>query len=66
MDIKELDKKLQESLHNFTNEAHARPINHDMRDKLDGYDYDELCRQFFYVMDDFRQHIIKYLESQKK
>ena len=65
MDIKQLDEILKESLDTFVNEAHARPINNPMDDKLNGYDYDELCRQVFYVMDDFKTNIIKYLESQK-
>lgn len=64
MDLKELNKKLEESLENFSLEGHAHVANN-AGETLNEYDYDELCRQFFYVMDDFRLNIIKYLESQK-
>lgn len=65
MDIKKLDELLQESVNNFSYECTMRNAREDMAEELNGYDYDELARQTFYVMDDFRQYIIKYLESQK-
>lgn len=65
MNIKELNENLKESLEVFSIEGHNH-VAHNTGESLNEYDYDELCRQFFYVMDDFRQNIIKYLESQEK
>lgn len=66
MDIHDLDKKLQDSINTFAYQAEARPLNYKMSDKLDGTDYDEICRQVFYVFDDFKENIIKYLRELEK
>lgn len=65
MDLKELDKKLGEALQTFSEEIKSDINRDNPREELNYYDYEQLARQVFYMVDDFRQNIIKYLESQK-
>ena len=67
MIIKELDRKLGEALQTFSEEIQSNiSCANDPRETLNYYDYEQLARQVFYMVDDFRANIIKYLESQAK
>ncbi|EDS77568.1 hypothetical protein CBC_A0930 [Clostridium botulinum C str. Eklund] len=66
MNINKLDELLQESLKNFSLEAHSHVANKNPEEPLNEYDYDELARQTFYVMDDFRKSIVQYLKDINK
>ena len=56
-----------EALQTFSEEIQSNiSCANDPRETLNYYDYEQLARQVFYMVDDFRANIIKYLESQAK
>ena len=62
MNISELDKKLTESLDNFSliNQAY---FNGNTNENATPIDIDALAQQVSYVMRDFKNNIIEYLSS---
>ncbi len=65
MTLEELKENLEESLDSFNMQS----IHHVARkqgETLNEFDYDEICRQFSYVMYDFKEYIIEYLKFQEK
>lgn len=65
MSINELEKKLEESIDNFSIESHYH-VARKQGENLNEFDYDEICRQFYYVMYDFKENIIEYLKGLEK
>lgn len=65
MTIEELEEKLEESIDNFSIESHYH-VARKSGEELNEYDYDEICRQTFYVFHDFKENIIKYLRELEK
>ncbi len=66
MDIKELDAKLKEFLEIYQHETQSYIFNLGNDEKLSKADYEDLARQTFYLFYEFKDNIIKYLESQEK
>ncbi|MDF2608949.1 MAG: hypothetical protein K0R92_423 [Lachnospiraceae bacterium] len=62
MTTKELDKLLNDSLIDYSNEIRSCYKEGSKEPATEG-DIVELARQTFYTMDEFRKNIIKYLES---
>ncbi|WP_147565232.1 hypothetical protein [Clostridium tyrobutyricum] len=63
-DLRNLDEKLELALNKFSEDAHditdeiiseKRPVN--------GYELDNICRNMFYMLSDFRKDIIDYLNK---
>ncbi len=67
--INELEKSLKESLDNFSAESQSALTAFDLHrrgENLTEYDMDEMARRTFYLMTDFKEHIIKYLKDNQK
>jgi len=67
MNLERLEKELNEALITFSEEIRSNiSCASSPRETLNYYDYEQLARQVFYMVDDFRANIIKYLKSQAK
>lgn len=64
MNIDELEKNLSKSLDIFSMEMQGK-INNSKGQSLNEYDLDDISRNVFYVMNDFKDSIIKYLKDNK-
>lgn len=68
-DLKDLDKALIKSLEDYKAETifdiQTYNQSHKKGEYLDEYDLEEISRQVYYLMDDFRKSIIEYLKDNK-
>ena len=68
MRVEELKKNLDKNLHDFSAEIRFEVEtfnqNHDS-EFLTKYHMEEMSKQTFYVMGNFRDSVVKYLESQE-
>lgn len=64
MNIDELEGNLSESLNQFSMEMQNK-IDNAAADPLNKNDIDDLAREFFYTLNDFKDNIIKYLNDNK-
>ncbi|AWK50486.1 hypothetical protein DIC82_05320 [Clostridium beijerinckii] len=64
MNIDELEENLSESLNQFSMEMQNK-IDNAVDDSLNKNDIDDLAREVFYTLNDFKDNIIKYLNDNK-
>lgn len=64
MNIDELEENLSESLNQFSMEMQNK-IDNAADDPLNKNDIDDLAREVFYTLNDFKDNIIKYLNDNK-
>lgn len=62
-DINHLEKKLEESLELYRKEAHSL-VSMNGSENLNAHDMEEIFRQTFYVLDDFKKAIVEYLKDE--
>ena len=62
--INDLEKKLGESLELYRKEAHSL-VSMNGNDNLNQHDMEQIFRQTFYVLDDFKKAIVEYLKDQE-
>lgn len=60
--INDLDKALKQSLTDFATEMQSK-VSTFKGESLSEYDMDDIARNVFYVMEDFRKNIIEYLKD---
>lgn len=65
MTLRELEKNLDEALQTFSEDIESNISCYDVRETLNYYDYEKIARHVFYMVDDFKRNIIKYLEQLK-
>lgn len=63
--INDLDNALENSLYGFANTMQSK-VNKYKDRQLNEYDIDDISRQVFYLIDDFRKNIIQYLEDNEQ
>lgn len=64
MNIDELEVNLSESLNQFSMEMQNK-IDNAADDPLNKNDLDDLAKETFYTLNDFKDNIIKYLNDNK-
>ncbi|EPY2274576.1 hypothetical protein ACXAUS_003476 [Clostridium sporogenes] len=62
--IDDLDKELKKSLGEFAYGIQNKLCTFE-GESLSEYDLEDIARYTFYMMDDFRKHIIEYLKDNK-
>lgn len=64
MTIRELDQRLTVALDDFSSEMRSQYDDYSKEPVVSG-DIAQLSRQTFYVLNEFKKEIIKYLESNR-
>ncbi|KHD14959.1 hypothetical protein AB2T63_12140 [Clostridium butyricum] len=65
MNINDLEKALDQSLNQFSIEMQSK-VNSAKGEPLNEYDIDDIARNVFYTMNDFKANIVKYLKENNK
>lgn len=61
--INDLDKALKQSLSDFAIEIQDKVSTFNKGESLSEYDMDDIAKNVFYLMEDFRNNIIEYLKD---